>query len=130
MPFKVMHRKEVTHSNGSYERKSRGQKLADEMGRAKNPMILSLTDAPEESDLWLHESYFRLMTIKHAISKIEWAIKWALDYYIAQSRQKSRQLEFQAVAVRAGVGVIERGVVGKPHPAEPWWSLGTREVAD
>ena len=32
MPFKVMHRKEVTHSNGSYERKSRGRKLADEMG--------------------------------------------------------------------------------------------------
>ena len=32
MPFKVMHRKEVTHSKGSYERKSRGRKLADEMG--------------------------------------------------------------------------------------------------
>ena len=35
MPFKVMHRKEVTHSNGSYERKSCGRKLADKMGRAK-----------------------------------------------------------------------------------------------
>ena len=35
MPFKVMHRKEVTHSDGNYERKSRGQKLADEMGRGK-----------------------------------------------------------------------------------------------
>ena len=35
MPFKVMHRKEVTHSNGSYERKSRGRKLANEMGQAK-----------------------------------------------------------------------------------------------
>ena len=35
IPFKVMHRKKVTHSNGSYERKSRGRKLADEMGRAK-----------------------------------------------------------------------------------------------
>ena len=33
MPFKVTHRKEVTHSNGSYERKSRGRKLDDEMGR-------------------------------------------------------------------------------------------------
>ena len=42
MPFKVMHPKEVTHSNGSYERKSRGRKLADEMGRGKkNPIILS-----------------------------------------------------------------------------------------
>ena len=37
---KVMHRKEVTHSDGSYERKSRGQKLADEMGRGKKiPMV-------------------------------------------------------------------------------------------
>ena len=35
MPFKVTHQKEVTHSNGSYERKSRGQKLADEMGQGK-----------------------------------------------------------------------------------------------
>ena len=35
MPFRVMHRKEVTHSDGSYERKSRGRKMADEMGRAK-----------------------------------------------------------------------------------------------
>ena len=42
MPFKVMHRKEVTHSNGSYERKSRGRKLAVEMGRGKkNRIILS-----------------------------------------------------------------------------------------
>ena len=28
----------------------------------------------------LHDSYFRLMTIKHAISKIE----WTLNYYITQ----------------------------------------------
>ena len=30
-----MHRKEVTHSDGSYERKSRGRNLADEMGQGK-----------------------------------------------------------------------------------------------
>ena len=37
-----MHRKEVTNSNGSYERKSRGRKLADEMERGKKyPIILS-----------------------------------------------------------------------------------------
>ena len=33
----------------------------------------------------LHGSYFRLMTIKHAISKIE----WTLNYYITQSRKSS-----------------------------------------
>ena len=53
MPFKVMHRKGVTHSDGSYERKSRGRKLADEMGRAKKNSHGALqSDAPEESDLW------------------------------------------------------------------------------
>ena len=35
-----MHRKEVTHSDGSYERKSRGRKLADEMGRGKKKIPL------------------------------------------------------------------------------------------
>ena len=36
MSFKVMHWKEVIHSNGSYERISHGRKLADEMGLGKN----------------------------------------------------------------------------------------------
>ena len=43
----------------------------------------------------LHDSYFRLMTTKHAIPKIEWAIDWALNYYITQSRQEVRQLELE-----------------------------------
>ena len=46
----------------------------------------------------LHDSYFRLMTIKHAISKIE----WALNYYIAQSRQKSSQLSCRQLEMRCG----------------------------
>ena len=37
---KVMHRKEVTHSDGSYERKSRRRKLADEMGRGKKILMV------------------------------------------------------------------------------------------
>ena len=32
----------------------------------------------------LHDSYFRLMTIKHSISKFQWAIVWALNYYLTQ----------------------------------------------
>ena len=59
--------------------------------------------------------------IKHAISKIEWAIKWALNYYIAQSIQKSSEL---AVAVELET---------EPHQAEGAWGpdeLGSREDAD
>ena len=56
-----MHRKDVTHSNGSFERKLRGRKVADEMGRGKKiPMVHSLTDAPEESDLWTSWQLFPL----------------------------------------------------------------------
>ena len=44
MLFRVMHRKEVTHSNGSYERKSCGRKLADEMGRGKKKSHYTLID--------------------------------------------------------------------------------------
>ena len=29
----------------------------------------------------LYDSYFRLMTINDSISKIQWAIVWALNYY-------------------------------------------------
>ena len=69
-----MHLKEVTHSNGSYERKSRGQKLADEMGRAKKfPWYTNRLMHRKRVTCELHDSYFRLMTIKHSILKIEWA---------------------------------------------------------
>ena len=70
---KVMHRKEVTHFNGSYERKSCGQKLADEMGRGKKkfPWYTHRLMHQKRVICELHDSYFRLMTIKHAIPKIK-----------------------------------------------------------
>ena len=103
MPFKVMQWKEVTHYNGSYERKSRGQKLADEMGRGKKiPWYSHRLTHRKRVTSELHDSYFRLMMIKHSIPKITWAIKWALNYYIAQSRQKSRQLSCSQLETRCG----------------------------
>ena len=73
----------------------------------------------------LHDSYFRLMTIKHSISKIEWL---SIDYITQLSSTTSGvELEFQAS--------WRRDVVGKPTPGrggprEPRWSLRTWEVAD
>ena len=53
--------KEVTHSNGSYERKSRGRKLADKMWRAKKNSHGTLqSGAPEESDIWTAWQLFLL----------------------------------------------------------------------
>ena len=74
-----------------------------------------------------HDSYFRLMTIKHAISKIEWAIEWALNYYITQ-------LSSTGSCSRVGDGdrrdMVGKATPGPRGPREPRWSLGTREVAD
>ena len=57
-----MHRKEVTHSNGSYERKSRGRKLANEMGRGKKNSHGTLIDwrTGRESDQWTAWQLFPL----------------------------------------------------------------------
>ena len=71
MPFTVTHRKEVTHSNGSYERKSRGLKLADEMGRGKKKIPLYSHRLSHRKGVTseLDDSYFRSMTITQAIPK-------------------------------------------------------------
>ena len=102
----------MTHSNGSYERKSRGRKLADEMGRGKKfPWYTHRLTHRKRVTCELQDSYFRLMTIKHEISKIE----WALNYDITQSRQKSRQLSLTASCSRVGDGE-GRDAVGKATP--------------
>ena len=71
----------------------------------------------------LHDSYFRLMTIKHAIPKIEWAIEWALNYYITLSRQEVRQLELETRCGRES-NTRPKRALGAPD------ELGSREVAD
>ena len=118
---KVMHRKEVTHSNGSYERKSRRRAWMMKWDKVKNPWYTHRLIYRKRVTSELHYSYFRLMMIKHAIPKIEWAIEWALNYYTTLSRQR-------AVGVRDGMWY------GKPHkpkePSGPPIELGSREVAD
>ena len=128
---KVMHRKEVTHSNGSYERKSRGRKLADEMGRGKKkfPWYTHRQMHRKRVTSELHESCFCSMTINHDIPKIELAIEWALSYYITLSRQKSKG-SCSRVGEGDGQGVVEKATAGRRGPREPRWSLGTRDVAD
>ena len=89
----------------------------------------------------LHDSYFHLMTIKHSISKIE----WASNDYITQLSLTS-QLNWVLVPVefdaQGASGVASRvpdswrgDVVGKATPdwggpGEPRWSLGSWEDAD
>ena len=84
----------MTHSNGSYERKSRGRKLADEMGRAKKfPWYTHRLMHRKRVTSELHDSYFRLMTIKLSISKIEWASNDYITQLSSTSQLSCRQLE-------------------------------------
>ena len=142
MPFKVMHRKEVTHSNGNYERKSRGRKLADEMGRAKKfPWYTHRLMHGKRVTSELYDSYFRLMTIKHSISKIEWASNEYITQLSSTSQRSStgscRQLEWRCgreIHTRPkGLGALMSWVPVKMlircnkeshHPAV--WALGLR----
>ena len=66
---KVMHRKEVTHSDGSYEKKSRRRPWLKKWDKVKIPWYTQRVTSE------LYDSYFRLMMIKHATPKIEWAIE-------------------------------------------------------
>ena len=112
---KVMHWKEVTHSNGSYERKSHGRKFANEMGRAKKfPWYTHRLMHRKRVTSELHDNYFRLMTIKHSISKIE----WVSNDYIAQLSSTSE--------LPAKIGWSwRRDVVRKTTPGRkgPWEAL-------
>ena len=49
--------------------------LADEMGQGKSPWYTHRLMHRKKVTCKLHDSYFRLMTIKHAIPNIEWAIE-------------------------------------------------------
>ena len=69
----------------------------------------------------LHDNYFCLMTIKHAIPRIEWAMEWALNYYITQSRQEVRQLELET---RCGKGSHAR----PKRPLGPLMSWGPKKL--
>ena len=65
----------------------------------------------------LHDSYFRLMTIKHPISKIQWAIVWALNYYLTQlSSGCQLPVEFQTARDQMWYGrpLPTEGALGKP----------------
>ena len=110
---KVMHWKEATHSNVSYERKSREQKLANEMGRGKKfPWYTHRLMHRKRVTCELHDRYFHLMTIKHSISKIE----WALNYYITQPVEL--QLEIGRSYRR---DVVRKSTSGRRGHLRPWW---------
>ena len=62
----VMHRKEVTHSDGSYEKESRRRAWLKKWDMVKIPWYTHRLMHRKRVTCELHDSYFRLMTIKRA----------------------------------------------------------------
>ena len=73
MPFQ--NTAEVTHSDGSYGKKSRRRAWLTIWDKGKIPRYSHRLMHRKRVTCELHYSYFRLMTIKHAIPKIEWAME-------------------------------------------------------
>ena len=126
MPFKVMHRRKW-HIPMAVRRGNRvgGNWLMKWDELKKFPWYTHRLMHWKRVTCELYDSYFRLMMIKHAISKIE----WALNHYITQL-----SLSPSGVASRVPDS-WRRVVVGKATPdrggpQEPRWSLGSREDAD
>ena len=57
--------------------RNREADLADEMGHGNSPWYTHTLMHRKRVTSELRDSYFRLMTIKHAIPNIEWVIEWA-----------------------------------------------------
>ena len=70
----------------SNRKRSRGRIKAYNMGPGEGPTEPLQWCTGKRVTCELHDSYFCLMTIKHSISKIQWVIVWALNYYLTQLR--------------------------------------------
>ena len=84
-----MHRKEVTHSDGSYEKKSRRRTWLKKWDKVKIPWYTHRLMHLKRVTCELQDSYFRLMTINHAIPKI---LSGRLNYYITRGRREVSEL--------------------------------------
>ena len=84
-----MHRKEVTHSNDSYERKSRRWARQIIWDKVK---VLIQSDALEESDLWTAWQLFPLDDDQTCHSK-DWVGDWVGVELLYYSVKTVRELE-------------------------------------
>ena len=111
----VMHRMEVTHSDGSYEEKSRRRTWLRKWDKVKIPWYTHRLMHRKRVTCELHDSYFRLMTIKHVIPKIEWAIELLYNSVKTGGSVSWRSDESETRCGRES-----------HHPAESWPLSGLR----
>ena len=119
---KVMHRKEVTHFVGSYK-KSRRRAWLKKWDKVKIPWYTHRLMHRKRVTCELHDSYFRLMTIKHAIPKIEWAIELLYNSVKTRSQWVGDQRSWRQ-------DVVEKATTQEKGPLGPLIELEIRWVRD
>ena len=120
---KVMHRKEVTHSDGSYEKKSRRRAWLKKWDKVKIPWYTHRLMHQKRVTCELNDSYFRLMTIKHAITKIEWATELLYNSVRTGSQWVGDQTSWSQDVVEK-VTTRQKGPSGPPIEfvdQTSWW---------
>ena len=115
---KVMHRKEVTHSNGSYEKKSRRRTWLTVWDRVKIPRYTHRLMHRKRVTCELHDSYFRLMVIKHAIPKTEWAMELLYNSVRIGRQLVGDQMSWRQDAVEKAIIQQRTGPLG-PRLSSP-----------
>ena len=115
-----MHRKEVTHSNGSYEKKSRRRAWLKKWDKVKIPWYIHRLMHRKRVTCELHDSYFRLVTIRHAIPKSEWAIE--LLYNSVKTGSQWVGVQWSEVSEEDVVEKATTRQKGPSGPPESWRS--------
>ena len=93
------------------------------MGQGKIPWYTHRLMHRKRVTCELHDSYFRLMTIKHAIPKIEWAIELLYNSVRTWSQWVGDQMSWRQDVVKKAT-TLQKGSSGPPV------SLGTRPVGE
>ena len=116
-----MHQKGVTHSDGSYEKKSRRRAWLKKWDKVKIPWYTHRLMHRKRVTCGLHDSYFRLMTIKHANPKTEWAIELLYNSVKTGSQWVGEQTSWRE-------DVVGKATTQQKGPSGPPWSWRSDEL--
>ena len=97
--------------------------MADNMGQGKIPWYRHRLMHRKIVTCELHDSYFRLMTIKHAIPKIEWAIELLYNSVKTGSQLVGGQMSKRQDVVEKATN-RQKGPLGPPiefGDQRRWW---------
>ena len=97
--------------------------LVEKMGQGKIPWYTHRPMHRKRVTCELHDSYFRLMTIKHAILKIEWTIELLHNSVNAGSQWVGDQMGWRQ-------DVVEKATTQQKRPSGPLVNLETRLVGE